>query len=108
MGAYSASKAGVIMLTKLMAYEWAPCGMRANAVCPGTILAPLTESLYRDPEASAAREAGVPCGRVNLPEDVASATAFLASDEASYVTGQALIRPGPVRTAGSRRTVTSP
>jgi NAD(P)-dependent dehydrogenase (short-subunit alcohol dehydrogenase family) len=86
-GAYSVVKAGVIMLTKLMALEWAPYGIRANAITPGYIRTPGTEAMYADPEIYEGRRKGVPMGRVGAGEDVASVAVFLASDEARYTTG---------------------
>ena len=86
-GAYSVVKAGVIMLTKLMALEWAPYGIRANAITPGYIRTPGTEAMYADPEIYEGRRKGVPMGRVGDGEDVASLAVFLASDEARYTTG---------------------
>ena len=86
-GAYSVVKAGVIMLTKLMALEWAPYGIRANAITPGYIRTPGTEAMYADPEIYEGRRKGVPMGRVGSGEDVARVAVFLASDEAQYTTG---------------------
>jgi NAD(P)-dependent dehydrogenase (short-subunit alcohol dehydrogenase family) len=86
-GAYSVVKAGLIMLTKLMALEWAPHGIRANAIAPGYIRTPGTEAMYADPEIFEGRRRGVPMGRVGTPEEVADVAVFLASDEARYTTG---------------------
>ncbi len=86
-GAYSVVKAGVIMLTKLMALEWAPYGIRANAITPGYIRTPGTEAMYADPEIYEGRRKGVPMGRVGSGEDVARVAVFLASDEAQYTSG---------------------
>jgi NAD(P)-dependent dehydrogenase (short-subunit alcohol dehydrogenase family) len=86
---YNASKAGVIALTQQLAVEWAPA-IRVNAVCPGVIDTPMLR-LMDDPDAGRAYlDAMVPLRRLGRPEDVAKAIAFLASDEAAYITGVAL------------------
>ena len=86
-GAYSVVKAGLIMLTKLQAMEWAPYGIRANAITPGYIRTPGTEAMYADPEIHEGRRKGVPMGRVGTGEDIAGPAIFLASDDAQYTTG---------------------
>ncbi len=86
-GAYSVVKAGLIMLTQLMALEWAPYGIRANAIAPGYIRTPGTEAMYADQEIYEGRRKGVPMGRVGSGEDVAGVAVFLASDAARYTTG---------------------
>jgi NAD(P)-dependent dehydrogenase (short-subunit alcohol dehydrogenase family) len=84
---YNASKAGVLALTRQMAAEWAPYGIRANAVCPGVIDTPMLR-MMDDPAAGAAYlRTGVPQGRLGSAEEVAAAVVFLASDDASYLTG---------------------
>jgi NAD(P)-dependent dehydrogenase (short-subunit alcohol dehydrogenase family) len=89
-GAYSASKAAVLALTRQMAVEWAPLGIRVNAVCPGVIDTPMLR-LMDDPVAGRAYlESAVPLGRLGQPEEVAAAIAFLLSDDASYLTGAAI------------------
>ena len=85
---YAASKAGLIGLTKSCAKEFAPRGVRVNAVAPGYIRTAMTEKLGE--EAREAMLSGVPLGRPGEAEDVARAVRFLASDEAAYVTGQVL------------------
>jgi NAD(P)-dependent dehydrogenase (short-subunit alcohol dehydrogenase family) len=86
-GSYSVVKAGLIMLTKLQALEWAPYGIRANAITPGYIRTPGTEAMYADPEIYEGRRKGVPMGRVGDGEDVGGVAVFLASDDARYTTG---------------------
>jgi 3-oxoacyl-[acyl-carrier protein] reductase len=86
-GAYSIVKAGLLMLTKLQAMEWAPYGIRANAITPGYIRTPGTEAMYADPEIYEGRRKGVPMGRVGSGEDVTGVAVFLASSDAQYTTG---------------------
>lgn len=90
--AYSPSKAAVISLTQLLAMDYGKQGVRVNAVCPGTVE---TEILACVPEeVVAAAAAAVPLGRLGRVSDIAKAAAFLASDDAEYITGQALIVDG--------------
>lgn len=93
-GAYSVSKAALIMLSRLLSIELAPHRIRSNAVSPGFTRTPHTEAAYRDPQTAAAREAMVPAGRVAAPRDMAQVIAFLASDRAAYVNGQDLLVDG--------------
>ncbi len=87
---YSASKAGVLALTRQMAVEWAPHGIRANAVCPGVINTPMLR-LMDDPAAGQAYlETGVPLRRLGTADEVAAVIVFLASPDASYLTGVAV------------------
>jgi NAD(P)-dependent dehydrogenase (short-subunit alcohol dehydrogenase family) len=87
---YNASKAGVVALTRQMAVELAPHGIRVNCVCPGVIDTPMLR-LMDDPEAGDRYLRGsVPLGRLGAADEVARAIAFLASDESSYITGVAL------------------
>jgi len=86
-GSYSVVKAGLIMLTKLQAVEWAPYGIRANAITPGYIRTPGTEGMYADPEIYEGRRKGVPMGRVGSGEDITGVAIFLACDDSRYTTG---------------------
>ncbi|MEE9286401.1 MAG: SDR family NAD(P)-dependent oxidoreductase [Dehalococcoidia bacterium] len=90
--AYGAGKAGIIQLTKTLAWEYGPRGIRVNAVSPGTVKTPLIAATIT-PE----REAGIPLRRGAEPEEIASAILFLVSDLASYVTGQNLVVDGGVK-----------
>ena len=86
--AYSAAKAGVIGLTKALAKEVAPSGIRVNAVSPGVIMTDMMSG-FTDDDLSALRDE-IPLGRIGTPEDVAHAAVFLASDDAGYITGHVL------------------
>ncbi len=94
VGAYSASKAGVVALTRQTALEWGPRGVRANAVGPGFVPTPGTGSVYDDPAVRDVRASAVPLRRLGEPDDVAGVVSFLASDQASYVNGQVIYVDG--------------
>jgi len=85
---YSASKAGMIGMTKSMAYEVASRGITANCVAPGFIATPMTDALNEEQQAGILGK--IPAGRMGAPEDIAAAVAYLAGDTGSYVTGQTL------------------
>ena len=93
-GAYSVSKAGVNMLSKNLAQEWGQYGIRSNVVSPAMVRTPLTEVVYSDEAVLKKRESVVPLGRIGMPQDIADAICFLASDRASYVSGQEIICDG--------------
>ncbi len=93
-GAYSASKAGVIRLSEHQAMEWAPLGIRVNCVAPGLIDAGMSDAIYADPEVRRLRQARVPLGRLGSSEDIADTVLFLASEKATYITGQVLAVDG--------------
>jgi NAD(P)-dependent dehydrogenase (short-subunit alcohol dehydrogenase family) len=95
---YNASKGGVLLLTKTMAVELGRHGIRVNALCPGYIRTPLNEAIAAgiggdDFEAAYVRDR-IPLGRAGRPEDVAAAYAFLASDDAAFIHGSALVIDG--------------
>ena len=92
--AYNASKAAVIGLTKSLAAEWAPRGVRVNAIAPGYVATELTLRGMRDPAWREEWLRSTPMGRVAQPEEIAPAAVYLASDAASYVTGSVLVIDG--------------
>jgi len=95
--AYTASKGAVIALTKSLAVQFAPRGVRSNAICPGPIETPLlTEWLLADPEARRVRLARNPTGRFGKPEDIVNAGIFLASDESAWTNGAVLVIDGGI------------
>jgi len=84
--AYTASKGGVVALSRVMAVDYGKYNIRVNCICPGAIDTPMIREILDDPEIAKNYEAG-PLGRVGKPEEVAQAALFLASEEASYITG---------------------
>ena len=93
-GAYSSSKAGIAMLARQLAVELGPHGIRSNTVAPGYIRTPLSARNYQDPAIADARTRMVPLGRIGSTRDVADLILFLASDRASYLTGQEVLADG--------------
>ncbi len=94
---YNAAKGGVTLLTKSMALDLASRNIRVNAVCPGLIRSPMTESVNQEEgEAFFDRyvQTYIPIGRVGMPDEVAACYAFLASDDASFITGTTLVVDG--------------
>lgn len=95
MGAYSPSKAALLMLVRQLAQEWGADGIRVNSLSPGLVRTPLTQAVYDCPEAKQAREALIPVRRVAEPdEDMAGIVLFLLSREARYLTGQNILADG--------------
>jgi NAD(P)-dependent dehydrogenase (short-subunit alcohol dehydrogenase family) len=97
--AYTASKGGVLAMTRELAVEYARQGIRANALCPGPIETPLLQELLSDPERRARRMVHIPMGRLGRAEELAKAALFLASDDASFMTGAALVVDGGITAA---------
>lgn len=92
--AYSLSKGAMGNMTRSLALEYANRGIRVNAVGPGAIITPINRAWKDDPKARAGVEAHIPMGRSGESEEIASVFAFLASDEASYITGQTIYACG--------------
>lgn len=97
--AYTASKGGVLALTREIAVEFARRNIRANALCPGPVETPLLAELLSDPARRARRLVHIPTGRFARAEEMARAALFLASDESSYMTGTALVVDGGITAA---------
>jgi NAD(P)-dependent dehydrogenase (short-subunit alcohol dehydrogenase family) len=92
--AYTAAKHGVVGLTKSLARDLGPAGIRVNAICPGLIRTPLTEQYFADDAFEEGLRTVVPQGRVGVADDVADAALYLASDQSAYVNGIALTVDG--------------
>jgi NAD(P)-dependent dehydrogenase (short-subunit alcohol dehydrogenase family) len=84
---YTASKGGVDALTRLLAFQYGPHGVRANCICPGGVDTPMTGGTFATDEAKARAKKRVPIGRYAQPEDIGDVAVFLLSDDARYVTG---------------------
>ncbi len=97
--AYTASKGGVLAMTREIAVEWARKGIRANSLCPGPVDTPLLAELMGDPARKARRLVHIPLGRLAQAEEIVNAALFLASDEASYITGSQLVVDGGITAA---------
>jgi NAD(P)-dependent dehydrogenase (short-subunit alcohol dehydrogenase family) len=97
--AYTASKGGVLSMTREMAVEYARRGIRANALCPGPIETPLLAELLSDPVRRARRLVHIPLGRLGQAEELARAALFLASDDSSFMTGASLVVDGGITSA---------
>lgn len=115
-GAYSASKAGVLLLSRQMAVEWGPQGIRSNAICPGMIRTALSAKFYEEPGFEAKRAAVTANRRVGEPQDIADVAAYLASPRAAYVNAAELAVDGGMTSMlmdmvprpGFNQTTTSP
>ena len=94
LGAYSVSKAAVLMLTRVLARELAPLGIRVNAVAPALVETRFSEALWQNPEILERYVRTTPMGRTAQPEEMAGAVVYLCSDAASYVTGHTIVLDG--------------
>jgi NAD(P)-dependent dehydrogenase (short-subunit alcohol dehydrogenase family) len=94
IGAYSVSKAAVLMLTRVLARELGPHGIRVNAIAPALVETRFSEALWRNPEILDAYLRQTPLGRTAQPDEMAGAVVYLCSDAASYVTGHTLVLDG--------------
>jgi meso-butanediol dehydrogenase/(S,S)-butanediol dehydrogenase/diacetyl reductase len=91
---YNAAKGAVVNLTRTMALDFASDGIRVNAVCPGLVATPLSAGLRDNPKVWEEYQKGIPVARAAEPEEIAAAIAFLASDDASYMTGSCMVVDG--------------
>jgi 2-deoxy-D-gluconate 3-dehydrogenase len=96
---YGVSKGGIIQMTRMLAIEWAPLGIRVNALAPATVLTPSREKMLSEPQARARMLARIPLGRFPSAEEVAAAVCYLASDAAATITGQTLVLDGGLTAA---------
>ncbi|WP_299562079.1 3-oxoacyl-ACP reductase [uncultured Mycolicibacterium sp.] len=97
---YTASKGGVLAMTRELGVQYARQGIRVNALCPGPVNTPLLQELFaKDPERAARRLVHVPLGRFAEPEELAAAVAFLASDDASFITASTFLVDGGISSA---------
>jgi NAD(P)-dependent dehydrogenase (short-subunit alcohol dehydrogenase family) len=102
-GAYNASKSAVVALTKNLALDFGPDGIRVNCICPGLIMTPMGEAVVAYRGGAAAQEALLkahPLGRLGTPADIAAAAVFLTSPDASWITGTALVVDGGATAGG--------
>jgi len=97
---YTASKGGVLAMSRELGVQFARSGVRVNALCPGPVNTPLLQQLFAtDPERAARRLVHVPMGRFAEPEEIAAAAAFLASDDASFITASTFLVDGGIHGA---------
>jgi len=87
---YTASKGGVVALTRLLAEQYAGQGVRTNCICPGATDTPMTGGVYHQPEMKQRMQRAIPLGRVAEPHEIGDVACFLLSDDAAYVNGQIL------------------
>ncbi|MBW2683798.1 MAG: glucose 1-dehydrogenase [Deltaproteobacteria bacterium] len=96
---YCATKGAVELITKALALEWAPHGIRVNALGPALVITPGTRHIADNPELAAKYAAAIPLGRIGMPEDMAGAVIYLVSDAASFVSGQTIYVDGGLTAA---------
>ena len=97
---YTASKGGVLAMSRELGVQFARQGIRVNALCPGPVNTPLLEELFaKDPERAARRLVHIPLGRFADPSEIAAAVAFLASDDSSFITGSTFLVDGGISSA---------
>jgi NAD(P)-dependent dehydrogenase (short-subunit alcohol dehydrogenase family) len=97
---YTASKGGVLAMSRELGVQYARQGIRVNALCPGPVNTPLLQELFaKDPDRAARRLVHVPLGRFAEPEEIAAAVAFLASDDASFITASTFLVDGGISSA---------
>jgi NAD(P)-dependent dehydrogenase (short-subunit alcohol dehydrogenase family) len=95
--AYTASKGGVLAMTRELGVQFARSGVRVNALCPGPVATPLLMELFaKDPERAARRLVHIPMGRFAEAHEIASAVAFLASDDSSFITASQFVVDGGI------------
>lgn len=92
--AYCAAKGAIVNLTREMALDYAPKGIHVNAIAPGVIESEMTDPLLKNDQTKKAFLDKIPAGRIGIPEDIAYASVYLASDESNYVVGQTLVIDG--------------
>ena len=96
---YCATKGAVELITKALALEWAPHGIRVNALGPALVITPGTKHIAENPELAAKYAAAIPLGRIGMPEDMAGAVIYLVSDAAGFVSGQTIYVDGGLTAA---------
>jgi len=94
LGIYSVSKAGVIMLTKVLAWEWAAFNIRVNTIAPGMVETRFSKAIWETPELLEEVRKHTPMGRISQPDEIAGAAVYLASDASSFVTGETIVLDG--------------